>query len=205
MRFVPVAIALLLWCDLGLAQTDFQVTGTPIPANLLQQNYGAIPKGVAAYDLNICNVSQAKQSLVSSMVYQAIAGAGASIEPIGRDIMLAAIVRNQTHSLSNVLSVALGSTTGVLSILNATRYRMAPGLMTGLALGSMTGQQVLNSLKPILSADQVEKFEAQVLEPALVLDGGSCVERTVFVISSANSKGKADAKYAAEPLSFHIH
>jgi hypothetical protein len=60
-------------------------------------------------------------------------------------------------------------------------------------------------LKPILSADQVEKFEAQVLEPALVLDSGSCVERTVFVITTASSKGKANLRITAEPLSFHIH
>ncbi len=205
MRLFFIPVALLLLCGLAGAQTDFQVTGTPIPANLLRQNYGAIPTGISAYDLNICNVTDSKQSLVSSKVYQALSGAGASLEPIGRDIMLAAIVQNQAHTLTNILSIVLNSTTSVLTVLGASRYRLPSGIVTGAALGSLTGQQVINSLKPILSADQVEKFEAQVLEPALVLDSGSCVERTVFVITTANSRGKAKLSVMAEPLSFHIH
>jgi hypothetical protein len=205
MRLIRAAVALLLLRGLAVAETDFQVTGSPIPVNLLRQNYGAIPNGISAFDLNICNVSETKQSLVSSKIYQALAGTSASLEPIGRDIMLAAIVRNQSHTVTSILSIALNSTTGILSILGATRYRISPGLVTGLALGSLTGQQLVNNLKPILSADQLEKFEAQVLEPALVLDSGSCVERTVFVITNTNFKGKARSNALADPLSFHIH
>jgi hypothetical protein len=72
----------------------------------------------------------------------------------------------------------------------------------GAALASLAGQQVLGTLKPVLSADQLEKFESQVLEPALVLDSGSCVERTVFVIVNGSS---AKNRVKIEPLSLHIH
>lgn len=205
MRFVLSAMAFLLLANLAAAQTDFQVTGTPIPATLLRQNYGPIPAGIGAYDLDICNVTDNKQSLVSSKVYQALAGAGASLEPIGRDIMLTAIIQNQAHTLSSIMSISLNATTSVLSVLAASRH-IPSGLVTGAALGSLAGQQVISSLKPILSADQVEKYESQVLEPALVLDGGSCVERTVFVLSAATtSNGKAKVSLPTEPLSFHIH
>ncbi len=205
MRLVSTAIVPLLLSGLAVAQTDFQVTGTQIPTNLVRQNYGAIPKGISAFDLNICNVAETKQSLVSSKIYQALTAQGASLDPIGRDIMLAAIIRNQTHTLTSIVSIALSSTTSILSLLSVSRYQIPSGLVTGLALGSMTGQQVINDLKPILSADQVEKFERQVLEPALVLDGGSCVERTVFVTTAASPKGKARANARIAPLSFHIH
>ena len=205
MRRIFSVIALLSVGSLALAEPDFQVTGTPIPVTLLRQNYGSTPKGISALDLSICNVSAAKQPLVSSEVYQALAGQVTGFSPIGREIMLASILRNQNHSLANVLSILLNSTTGVLSVLSVSKYPMSPQLWTGISLGSLTGQQLLSSLRPILTADQVEKFEAQVLEPALVMDGGSCVERTVFVIVDPNSLGKARAKAPANPISFHIH
>lgn len=53
------------------------------------------------------------------------------------------------------------------------------------------------SSKPVLTNDQVEKFETEVLEPALVLDSGSCVERTVFAAAAAPS-------LKAHALSFHV-
>lgn len=187
----------MLLCATSFAQATFEISGTPIPASLLQQNYGTIPKGIGAYDLNICNISDAKQSLVSSRIYQALSTADSSLEPIGRQIMLAAILRNQNHSAMNILSVVLTSTTGVLSVLGSSKYKLPSGMVTGVALGSLSAQQLIGSLKPILSADQVEKFESQVLELALVLDGGSCVERTVFV-SSTNPKAKI------QPLTFHV-
>jgi len=62
----------------------------------------------------------------------------------------------------------------------------------------MVGQQLLTSLKPVLTADQVQRFESQVLEPALVLDGGSCVERTVFTLTAPGTRNKF------EDLTFHI-
>ena len=205
MRFVFAAVALLSVGGAAAAQSDFQVTGTPIPASLLRQNYGAIPKGISAFDLNICNVTEDKQALVSSKIYQALAATGLPIDPIGRDIMLAAILRNQSHTLTSILNVTLNSATSIMSLLNVTKSGVPPGVLMGVALGSLTGQQVVNNLKPLISADQLEKFEAQVLEPALVLDGGSCVERTVFVTIPASSNGKARLNTAAEPVSFHIH
>lgn len=192
------AIGTLLLSTVTFAQATFEITGTPIPAGLLQQNYGSVPKGIGAYDFSICNVTDSKQSIVSSRIYQALSDANSSLEPIGRDIMLAAILRNQSHSLINILGVVLNSTTSVLSVVSSSKYKLPAALLTTAALGSLSGQQLISSLKPLLSADQVEKFETQVLEPALVLDGGSCVERTVFV-SSLNSKAHV------QPLNFHIH
>ncbi len=205
MRFGSVAAMLLSLSSLAAGQTDFEVTGTPIPASLLRQNYGSVPKGIGAFDLNICNVAPTKQSLVSSKVYQVLASTSSSVQPIGRDIMLAVIVRSQTHNLTNILSAALTSTTGALTFLSASRYGLPAGADMAVALASLTGQQLLSRLDPILSAGQLEKFEGQVLEPALVLDAGSCVERTVFVTGAAHPKIKGQVKTDIDPVSFHIH
>lgn len=192
------ACILLLTGSCSFAQATFEITGTPIPPSLLTENYGNVPKGIGAFDLNICNVTDNKQSIVSSRIFQALSDAYSSLQPIGREIMLASILRNQSHSAATILSVILNSTTGVLSVLGSTKTKLPAGLITGAAVGSLAGQQLLNSLKPILSADQVEKFESQVLEPALVLDGGSCVERTIFVNFAA-------VQPKPQSLSFHIH
>ncbi len=196
--FVLAGLAMVLLSAIGSAQATFEITGTPIPAGLLRQNYGSIPKGIGAYDLSICNVSAAKEALVSSRIYQALSNTNSSLEPIGRQIMLASILRNQNRNAMTILAAVLSSTTGVLSVFGSSRYKLPSGLATAAALGSLSGQQLISTLRPIFSADQLEKFDSQVLEPALVLDGGSCVERTVFVSS-------ADAKAKAQPLSFHIH
>jgi len=196
--FILAAFATVLASGSGFAQSTFEITGTPIPSALLQQNYGSVPKGISAYDFSICNITDAKQAIVSSRIYQALANSNSALQPIGRQIMFAAILRNQNHSVTNILSVVLTASTGVLSVLGSSKYKLSGGVMAGAALGSLAAQQVLNSLKPVLSSDQLEKFETQVLEPALVLDGGSCVERTVFV-TSAGSTAKI------QPLSFHIH
>lgn len=203
MKIFVITGGLMVFAGLCLAQApppspSFEITGTPIPTELLQQNYGSVPKGISAYDLNICNVTDSKQSIVSSRIYQALSDANASIEPIGRDIMLAAILRNQNRSFTSILGVVLNATTGILSVTGSTKTKMPAGLTSAAAIGSLAGQQLLSSLKPILSADQLEKFENQVLESALVLDGGSCVERTVFV-SSPGSKAKI------QPFTFHVH
>lgn len=191
------AAGLLLASGLGFAQTTFAITGTPIPSGLLAQNYGNVPKGIGAYDLSICNTTETKQSLVSSRIYQALASANPLLEPIGRDIMLAAILHNQNRSFTSILSAVLSSTSGVLTVVSSSKPKLSGGWMAGATVGLFAGQQLLSSLKPILSPDQLEKFDSQVLEPALVLDGGSCVERTVFV-SSPDPKAKAQA------LSFHV-
>ncbi|HTU45793.1 MAG TPA: hypothetical protein VMF91_12065 [Bryobacteraceae bacterium] len=190
-------LGVALVCGCGFAENTFMVTGTPIPQALVQQNYGSVPKGMTAYDLNICNQSSVKQSLVSSEIYQAISAANGAIHPVGRQIMLAAILRNQNHSPSSILRISLSSATAVLSLLSSSKYHVSSGLVSGAAVASIAGQQVLTDLNPILSADQLEKFETQVLEPALVLDDGSCVERTVFTVS-------ATSKTKSQTLSFHV-
>ncbi len=198
--FLLITAGLILASGTSFAQETFEITGTPIPAGLLAENYGNVPKGISAFDLNICNVTETKQSIVSSRIYQALSDSNSSLQPIGRDIMLASILRNQNRSLMSILGVVLNSTTGLLSVAGTSK-KLPTGFVTGAAIGSLAAQQVLSSLKPILSADQLEKFESQVLEPALVLDGGSCIERTVFV-SATNPKAKAQPLNA---LSFRIH
>lgn len=188
-----------LWLSMGLAslaQNTFTVTGTPVPPALLRENYGRIPKGVAAFDLSICNTTDTKQSIVSSELYQALAKADDTTLPVGKQIMLGAILNSQSHSASNILNIALNSATSVLSILSS-RSGSARGLTTAAAIGTVSAQQIFANFKPLLSSDQVQKFENEVLEPALVLDSGSCVERTVFTLrvgSQTSSKG----------LSFHV-
>ncbi|MBV8808591.1 MAG: hypothetical protein JO033_07950 [Acidobacteriaceae bacterium] len=180
------------------AQGTFVITGTAIPPALLQQNYGRMPKGIEAFDLSICNVTATKQSVVSSEIYQALAESNSELRPIGRQIMLASILRNQSHSPAAILGLILNSTAGVLSAFSTSRYSIPAGVVTGAAVVSISAQQILNNLKPVLSVDELDKFENQVLEPALVLDGGSCVERTVFTVSSVNPKNRAQS------LSFHV-
>jgi len=198
MKILSSAVLLVLaMSSLGRAQDTFVVTGTPIPSDLLHQNFGSVPKGISAYDLNICNVTAIKQSVVSSEIYQALSRSNAELQPIGRQIMLASILRSQNRSAANLLSIALNSATGMLSVLSSSKYSVPTGLLTGAALGSLAAQQLVQNLKPILSADQLEKFEDQVLEPALVLDSGSCVERTVFTLNG-------NPKLKASSLSFHV-
>jgi hypothetical protein len=203
MRRFVLAAWVLAWATVSIrAQGTFEVTGTPIPSELLQQNYGTVSKGIVGYDLSICNITAFKQSIVSSKIYQALAQANTPLQPIGKQIMLAAILRNQGHSKSVVLSVALNSLNGVLSILAGSKYKVPTGLLAGATLVSLSGQQIMSGLKPVLPADLVEKYESQVLEPALVLDSGSCVERTMFTIPAGGATAKTRVK--PESLSFHI-
>jgi hypothetical protein len=197
MRNIILSLLLSASATVAVAQGTFDVTGTPIPASLLQQNYGRVPRGISAYDVSICNVTGSKQSVVSSAIYQAIAQSDPNLRPIGKQIMLASILRNQNRSLSVLLGIALNSTSSVLAALSSSRVAAPPAWIAGAAIVSMTGQQVLTNLKPVLSADQVEKFESQVLEPALVLDGGSCVERTIFTAVQQKS-------IKPQALTFHV-
>ena len=198
MRLISrILLSLGMVGGLASAQNTFAITGTAIPASLLQQNYGRLPKGITGYDLSICNISGAKQSIVSSEIFQALAKSGSGLQPIGREIMLAAILHNQNRSVGSIAPMLLSSVTGILSVLSSSKYRVPSGVLTVAALGAMSGQQLFTNFRPVLSADQLEKFEDQVLQPALVLDSGSCVERTVFAgAPSANSR--------ASSLSFHV-
>jgi len=190
-------LGIVLTSGIVSAQSAFAVTGTAIPPSLLQQNYGKLPKDVNGYDLDICNTTEVKQSIVSSEIYQALAQYNSDLHPIGRRIMLAAILRNQNRSTGTVLTMVLSSVTGVLSVLSSSKYGPPAGVVTGSALGAISAQQIIANLKPVLTNDQVEKFETDVLEPALVLDGGSCVERTVFAAVS-------NPPLKSHSLQFHI-
>jgi len=184
------------------AQDTFTVTGTPIPADLLKMNYGPMPKGVAGFDINLCNVTAEKHSVTSSQIYQALMEAQPDLQPIGRQIMLAAILRNQNRSLRTVLSLGLTSTTGVLSVLGQGRSVASGSALSAVALGALIGQQLLSTWSPVLTADQVEKFESQVLESALVMDSGSCVERTIF--TAVIGSPKKAARRPAVKLELHL-
>ena len=191
-----MALAMML-AGCSLADDTFGVTGTPIPANLLHENYGRVPKGIGAFDLNICNLTQFRQPVMSSAIYQALTQSNPSLQPIGRQIMLPAILRSQNRSAMNILTVGLNSVTGVLSVLSSSKVGVPTGILTGSALGSMVLQQVLTNMKPVLSADQLEKFDNQALESARILDAGSCVERTVFTVLLTPA-------VKTDRLSFHV-
>jgi hypothetical protein len=198
MRAICGALVAVTLCSVAAsAQNTFVITGTAIPADLLTHSYGKLPKTVVGYDLNICNVSTAKQSLVSSEVLQALAQSNPGLQPIGRQIMLSEILRSQNRSVASITTLALNSLTTVFSILSSARYNTPSGLVTAAGLGSVSAQQILATLKPVLTADQLERFENEVLQSALVLDAGSCTERTVFALALAPA-----AK--AKPLSFHL-
>jgi hypothetical protein len=180
------------------AQTLFSVTGTRIPPELVRVNYGKLPASIAAFDLNICNQSGDKRAVTASQIYQALAEADVTLQPLGRQVMLALILRNQQHTLATITTVVLNVGVGVLSALGAARTGISGDVLAGAAVGSAVGQQLLNNLRPVLSADQVARYENQVLEPALVLDNGTCVERTVFALSTQSAPNKV------ENLTFHI-
>jgi len=189
--------ALSLAAIAARAQDTLAVSGTPIPKQLLVQNYGAMPKGVGAYDLSICNVTNTRQPVVSSEVYHALAQSNIALKPIGRQIILASILQNQRRDLLSILNIALNSATGVFSILSTSSSLNVPGSVnTSVALGTIVLGQITNSLRPVLP-DKLEKFDRDVLESALVLDGGSCVERTVFTMTEGKKAQPAG-------LSFHM-
>ena len=192
-----VSLALFIGAGLSFSQSTFQITGTAIPPQLLNENYGKLPAGIAGFDLNVCNIGATKQAVVQSEIFQALAQTYPGLQPIGREILLAAILRTQNRNAASITSMVLSSATSVLSILSSARYSVPPGVVSGAALGTMTAQQVLSGLKPVLSADMLANFERQVLESAIVLDSGSCVERTIFATVSAPAQ-------KSKPLSFHV-
>lgn len=200
MRRVGIAMACLaLLGGMSYGETTFDVTGTAVPPDLLRQNYGPLPKGITAYDLSICNSTANKQSILSSQIYQALIQTNPDLQPIGRQIMLAAILRNQGRNPLNIAGIALTSVTAVLTVVGASRYRLPTQWATGLAIVSLSTQPILAALKPVMTVDQLQKFESQVLETSLVLDPASCVERTVFSVAPSIKKERAAT------LSFHVH
>jgi hypothetical protein len=196
MKLISAAIYGVLAITAG-AQEPISVTGARIPADLLKMNYGRLPPTIQGFDLNICNPSSDKQAVTSSQIYQALAKSNPSLQPMGRQIVLGAILHNQKHSVATVLTVVLNSAVGVLSVVGAIQSGVPANVLAGAALGSAIGQYLLHGL-PALTADQVERYESQALEPALVLDGGTCVERTVFALAPPGPQS------AYQNLTFHV-
>ena len=184
MKLIHIALACVL-ATTAAAQTTFSVTGTKIPPDLVRLNYGRIPNTIEAFDLNICNDAPDKHAVTASQIYQALAESNANLQPLGGQIMLAAILQNQRRNSTTLLTVAVNSAIGVLSVLGATRGGIATSTLASAALGAAVGQELLITLKPVLTPSQLARYQSQVLESALVLDGGSCVERTVFTLVNA--------------------
>jgi len=182
----------------GNAQSTFQVTGARLPVTLAKQNYGKLPKGVSAYDLSICNASARKESLSSGEVYHALSKADPSLHPVGRQVVLSSILQTQNWSAARIVGLALTVAVDALSIVLASKTGGKAAPIAAAALGSLSVQQIATGVNPAPSANQIETLETQALEPSLVLDGGSCVERTVFAASADSKPGKA------ESLSFHV-
>ena len=90
-----MVVSSMLWVAGCSAQATFAVTGSLIPDELVKLNYGTPPKGMRAFDLSICNVTDNKQPLISSQIYQALADGNPGLQPVGRAIMLAAILRSE--------------------------------------------------------------------------------------------------------------
>ena len=120
MKSVAMAvIGVALLGGVGRGQTTFEVTGTPVPSDLLRRNYGSLPRGIGAIELNICNVSEKRDTVVSSKIFQSLASTNPQVQPIGRQIMLAEILHSQNRSAKNVLNFTLTSLTGVFSVISA--------------------------------------------------------------------------------------
>ena len=193
---VAATLGMAVLSGLSYGQATFEVTGTPVPPDLLKANFGSLPKSISAFDTNICNLTELKQTVISSRIYQSLAASNPDLQPIGRQLILAAILKNQGRRPVNIFSWSLGTVTGVFSVVSASKYAIPGNWATAIAFASVTSQQLLASLKPPTTVDEIEKFESQVLEPSFVLDGGSCVQRTVFVVVSKNAR--------ATSLSFHV-
>jgi len=196
---VPIALAVALLCATSAtAQDTFTVTGALIPASLLTRNYGSMPKGIVGYDLTICNATEQKQSVISSQVYQALAASTGQIVPVGSQILLASILRTERKNVLSMATFGLNTAVGVFSLLSTSKTLNPPaGVKTGISLASLSLQQFTNNFHTVLPADKLQKFEADVLPQALVLDSNSCVEKTLFAVASTpNTKPAA--------VAFHI-
>lgn len=193
---VKAAIGIALVGGLSFGQATFEVTGTPVPSDLLRANFGSLPKSLGAFDLDICNLTELRQTVISSKIYQSLALTSPDLQPVGRQLVLAAILRNQGRRPLNLLSIALTSVGGAFSVLSASKYALPVNWSSAIAFATVTGQQLVTGFKPVMTADQVETFDKQVLEPSFLLDGGSCEQRTVFTVLTSKVKTTS--------LSFHV-
>ncbi len=166
-NFVVAVVSIASLGAASFAQSTFEVTGTPVPVTLLKQNYGKTPKGITAYDLSICNSSSAKQSVVSSEIYQALSKSNPAIQPIGRQIVLASILRTQNWSVLRILNIALNSASGVLMVLSSSKNGGPGQLLAAVALGSVSAQQLTwartRTRQPISWRSSTRRFWSRLL------------------------------------------
>lgn len=191
------AIGVALMSGLSFGQATLDVTGTAVPPDLLKANYGALPKSIGAFDISICNQSELKQTVISSSIYRALAASNPELHPVGRQMILSAMLHNQGRRPLNLLNTGLTSIGGAFSILSASKYALPPNWSSAIAFASVASQQLLNGFKPVMTADQIEKFESEALEPSFVLAGGSCEQRTVFTVLPPHKASTAS-------LNFHV-
>ena len=190
--------ALLLRALLATAQDTFTVTGTAIPPSLLARNYGSMPKGIVGYELTICNTTDQKQSLTRSQVDQALAGSTSQITPVASQVILASMLTTRGQKILSFATFGLNTAVGICALLSTSKKSNPPAnVKTGISVASMTLPQLATLLQPVPPVDRVQKYETDVLPPALVLDSNSCVEKILFVVAAApNAKPEA--------LAFHI-
>ena len=122
-------------------------------------------------------------------VYQVLTGAYLRLLPMGRAIMLAAILVIRT-TVFRRFSTFGWNLPPEFSRAGTAKTGVPDGFAAGAALASLAAQQLIGRRPPVLTADQVETFESQILEPALALDGGSCVERTMFATTASRTQGE---------------
>jgi hypothetical protein len=198
MKTLIALAAALLCATLASAQDTFTVTGTMIPTALLTQNYGSMPKGIVGYDLTICNETDQRQTVISSQLYQALAASTGEILPVGRQILLASILSSERKDVLSLVTFGLNTAVGIFSLMSTSTSMNPPGsVKTGISLASLSMQQFTGNFKSVLPADKLQKFDADTLPQALVLDSKSCSEKTLFALAST-------PKVKAASLTFHI-
>ncbi len=184
---IPTAFAIaLLWSTLAAAQDRFTVTGTVIPAFLLTRNYGSMPKGIVGYDLTICNATDQEQSVINTQAYQALAASTSQIVPVGSQLLLAQMLGAERKDVLSLATFGLNTAAGMFALLSTSRKLNAPtGVKTGVGLASIALPQFMDYLQSARPADKLQKYEADVLPQALVLDSRSCVEKTLFAVATS--------------------
>lgn len=194
---VKATVTMALCGGLSLAQTTFEVTGTPVPPDLLKASYGALPKSIGAFDISICNLTELKQTVISSKVTQALSQTYPQLRPMGRQMVLSAMLHNQGRRPLSVLNTSLTAVGSAFSVLSASKYALPSNWSSAIAFASIATQQLLSGFKPVMSAEQIEKFQTEALEPSFLLSGGSCEQRTLFTVTTPPVSKPSS-------LSFHV-
>ncbi len=198
MKILVAFAAALLCAMLATAQDTFTATGSAIPASLLAQNYGSMPKGIVGYDLTICNATDQKQSVTSSQVYQALAASNVPIMPVGSQMILASILGSERNNILTLVTAGLNTAVGAFSLMGTSKRLNPPaGVKTGVGLASLS-LQLTSNLRSVRPAEKLQKLETDALPQALILDSNSCVEKTLFAVATTPNVKPAT-------IAFHIN